>query len=254
MPAGEITSYIDVAQVTLYIFFAFFVGLVYYLRREDKREGYPLDSDREGVLVQGFPAMPAAKTYKLAHGGTSTLPKTKNDRRNAKVAPSAPWPGAPFVPTGNPMSDGVGPASYADRDDEPDLTHDGDPAIVPMRMLSKVTIDRRDPDPRGMEVVAADGESPGEVKDLWIDRAEALVRYLEVDLGSGRSVLLPMTMAKIDKWKNVVRVNSILAKQFSGVPKTSKSNQVTRLEEDMICGYYAGGLLYATPERAEPLL
>lgn len=56
-----ITDYIDTAQLVLYAFWFFFFGLVYYLRREDKREGYPLDSDRRGVAVQGFPAQPPAK-------------------------------------------------------------------------------------------------------------------------------------------------------------------------------------------------
>lgn len=38
---GAITSYIDVAQVTLYVFWIFFAGLLFYLLRENKREGYP---------------------------------------------------------------------------------------------------------------------------------------------------------------------------------------------------------------------
>ena len=36
-------AYLDVAQVTLYVFWIFFGCLIYYLRREDKREGYPLE-------------------------------------------------------------------------------------------------------------------------------------------------------------------------------------------------------------------
>ncbi|HEY5309302.1 MAG TPA: photosynthetic reaction center subunit H, partial [Casimicrobiaceae bacterium] len=48
MHAGAITSYIDVAQIALYAFWIFFAGLIFYLRREDKREGYPLESDRSG--------------------------------------------------------------------------------------------------------------------------------------------------------------------------------------------------------------
>ena len=36
------TSYIDVAQVVLYGFWIFFAALIFYLRTEDKREGYPL--------------------------------------------------------------------------------------------------------------------------------------------------------------------------------------------------------------------
>ncbi len=55
----------------LYAFWVFFAGLIIYLRREDKREGYPLESDRsESIKVQGFPAMPEPKTFLLPHGGT----------------------------------------------------------------------------------------------------------------------------------------------------------------------------------------
>ena len=35
MPKGAITQYIDVAQVVLYVFWVFFFGLIFYLRRED---------------------------------------------------------------------------------------------------------------------------------------------------------------------------------------------------------------------------
>ena len=38
---GAITSYIDIAQVVLYLFWIFFFGLIIYLHREGKREGYP---------------------------------------------------------------------------------------------------------------------------------------------------------------------------------------------------------------------
>ena len=69
MPTGAITGYIDVAQIVLYAFWVFFAGLIFYLRREDKREGYPLESDRSGrVMVQGFPAMPSSKTFLMADG------------------------------------------------------------------------------------------------------------------------------------------------------------------------------------------
>jgi photosynthetic reaction center H subunit len=54
-------DYIDGAQITLYAFWIFFAGLIYYLRREDKREGYPLDSP-QGPR-EGWPAVPPTKTY-----------------------------------------------------------------------------------------------------------------------------------------------------------------------------------------------
>ena len=55
-------EYIDFAQITVYLFWFFFAGLILYLRREDKREGYPLDSDRRGVVVEGWPAVPKGKS------------------------------------------------------------------------------------------------------------------------------------------------------------------------------------------------
>ena len=35
-------SNFDIAQLSLYLFWAFFIGLVIYLQRENMREGYPL--------------------------------------------------------------------------------------------------------------------------------------------------------------------------------------------------------------------
>lgn len=61
------TDYFDLAQISLYAFWLFFAGLVYYLRREDKREGYPLVSDRPNVTVQGFPAVPPTKVFPVDH-------------------------------------------------------------------------------------------------------------------------------------------------------------------------------------------
>jgi photosynthetic reaction center H subunit len=258
MPTGAITGYIDVAQVVLYAFWIFFAGLIFYLRREDKREGYPLESDRSGrVVVQGFPAMPGPKTFLMADGSTRTVPSTKADRRDAPVVPLMPWPGSPMEPTGNPMKDGVGPASYADRDDVPEHAIDGAPSIVPLRTLADFALGPIDADPRGMTVIGADGRSAGIVKDVWIDRAEAIVRYLELDVATAavpRSALLPMTMARVWGSNRTVKVNSILASQFADVPTIASPNQVTKREEDRIVGYYAGGTLYATPSRMEPLI
>jgi len=38
------------------------------------------------------------------------------------------------------------------------------------------------------------------------------------------------------------------------VPGLRNPDVVTRLEEDKICAYYAGGHLYAIADRAEPLV
>jgi photosynthetic reaction center H subunit len=56
--------YFDLAQIALYAFWLFFAGLIYYLRREDKREGYPLAVDSpEGMKPGGFPAPPGPKVF-----------------------------------------------------------------------------------------------------------------------------------------------------------------------------------------------
>jgi photosynthetic reaction center H subunit len=259
MPTGAITSYIDVAQLVLYAFWIFFAGLIYYLHRENKREGYPLESDRSDraprVPVVGFPELPQPKTYRLAHGGEFSAPSGKADTRPIKATPAAGFPGAPLVPTGNPMLDGVGPAAYAQRADVPDLTFEGEPKIVPLRVASDHWLESRDPDPRGKPVIGADGEVGGVVRDVWIDRSEVLVRYLEVEAavpGGTRRVLLPVNFARIGR--DAVRVKSILGAQFAQVPQLRQPDQVTLLEEDRICAYYAGGTLYAEPRRQEPWL
>ncbi len=252
---GSITGYIDVAQVTLYVFWAFFAGLIYYLHRESKREGYPLQSDQPGRRpVEGVPAMPAPKTYLLPHGGTQVSPRQEHDKRPIMAAPSSGAPGAPLVPTGDPMRDGVGPAAWAERSDKPDLTVGGKPRIVPLRRAEGYAIEGRDPDPRGMKVIGADKKQAGTVLDAWVDMSECLIRYLEVDAGGSRTILLPINFAAIDGRMRQVKVTAILAGQFANVPTTQEPDQVTRREEDRICGYYGGGTLYATPQRAEPLL
>ena len=259
MPTGALTGYVDVAQLTLYVFWLFFAGLVFYLLRENKREGYPLVSDRTRraprVKVVGWPTMPAPKTFHLPHGGTVQAPGRTTDRSNIAAEPYAPWPGAPLVPTGNAMIDGIGAASWAERADEPELTLDGEPLIAPLRVIKDAFVEPSDPDPRGMKVVALDGKVAGTVKDLWVDRSEPQIRYLEVEVGAGGgSVLLPIYFARVSRWRREVRVRSILAHQFADVPKIRHDDRITKLEEDKITGYYAGGYVYGTPARTGPIL
>jgi photosynthetic reaction center H subunit len=254
MGFGALTRYIDIPQVVLYMFWIFFAGLIYYLRREDKREGYPLESDRGGnIRVQGFPAVPAPKTFKLRGGATYQAPPGTTETRAIRTQ-AARIPGSPLQPTGDPMLDAVGPASYAEREDKPDLTVTGEPLIVPMRVAPGFTVAPKDPDPRGMNVLGADGKSAGTVSEIWVDRCEPQIRYLQVSLPVGHDVLLPITFARINKRRGTVNVVSILAHQFAQVPVIANPDQVTLLEEDRITAYYAGGHLYAVPARLGPIL
>lgn len=253
MEIGAITRYIDVAQLVLYVFWIFFGLLILYLLREGKREGYPLESDRRGgVSVIGFPSPPSPKTFRMLHGGTLTVPREEARNQPMAAVPAGPWPGAPMVPTGDAMRDGVGPASYSMRADEPDLTLEGDVKIVPMRSLEDYSVASEDPDPRGMTIVDLQGKTAGTVTDLWVDKSEMVFRYLEGQATEGGArILFPLTLARVNGKTRQVTLRSIAAKQFAHAPQPKSPDMITLLEEDKIAAYFASGHLYAYPGRTE---
>lgn len=262
MESGAITGYIDVAQLVLYAFWIFFALLVLYLRREDKREGYPLDSDlteRSGGRIRavGYPDLPPPKSFLMHDGSTVLAPKAEHDDRELKARPVDGFPGSPLEPIGDPMQAELGPGAYALRADVPDAMEDGTPKIVPLRSADGFSLVERDPDPRGMTVYGADRAEAGTVSDVWVDRMECLIRYLEVDAG-GRKVLVPINFAELKsptkRTAGWVKVGALLGEQFGGVPALKNPEQITMLEEEKVTAYFGAGTLYATPGRAEPLL
>jgi photosynthetic reaction center H subunit len=247
----------DLASAAIWLFWIFFAGLIYYLQTENMREGYPLQ-DEEGNPApnQGPFPVPKDKTFHLRDGrGELTVPSgQRGDRDNLALAQSAKSAGSPYIPTGDPMIDGVGPASWAPRRDVPELDAHGHAKIKPMSMLPdfKVSAGR---DPRGKVVVGGDGEVVGRIIDMWVDVPEQMVRYLTVDLnpeGSGKTRLIPMTMSKIGTDR--VTVRSLHAHNWEGVPSIRSADQVTLLEEEKVSAYYAGGTFYASPERSGTVL
>jgi photosynthetic reaction center H subunit len=254
MIRGAITSHIDVAQVVLYAFFLFFSGLIFYLRREDRREGYPLESEVSGPGATDFLLIPTPKTFLRAHGGTVIAPRPNEDTRVPNATKVAIWPGAPLIPNGDPMKAEVGPGSYALRADVPEQTFDGHTLLVPLRIATNFAVASEDANPVGMAVVGADGVVGGTVKDLWVDRGEGIVRYYEVETAAARHVLLPVTFSNVKSRQRKIEVDAILGGQFADVPGTRDPDSVTMLEEEKVVAYYGAGTLYATVKRAEPLL
>jgi photosynthetic reaction center H subunit len=257
MQTGAITQHIDVAQLALYMFWLFGIGLIIMIRREDRREGWPLVSDMPGHVFTGDAMLPAAKTFLLQDGTTVQAPRAEIDPPSKSV-PSTNTPGAPFIPVGDPMLAAVGPGSYVHRADVPELMFEtGEAKIVPLRAAPGFKVAAEDKDPRGFQVVGADGLVAGTVTDLWVDRAETIFRYVELQAATKagpRNVLVPMTFVTISDAKKQVKVRAILADQFAHVPGLKNPEQITKLEEDMVCGYYGGGTLYAKPSRSEPLV
>jgi photosynthetic reaction center H subunit len=255
MGTGAITQYVDVAQLVLYLFWIFFAGLVYYLARENHREGYPMETDGFNKSSIGGWPVPAPKTFTLSDGREVSVPNLQPDPHVFSAEPGHGYAGAPLVPVGDPMLAAVGPGAYARRSDVPDVDFLGHPRIVPMRTMSGYDVAGKSTDPRGLPVIGADGEVGGTVSDLWVDHSENIVRYLEVEVSSptgSRQVLLPLTFARVHRDR--VAVKSVLGHQLAGVPAPRLPDQVTFLEEERICAYYGAGTLYAEPSRAEPLL
>ena len=215
----------DLAAISIWAFWIFFAGLVFYLQRENMREGYPLEDERENAPPKaGTFGLPRDKTFHLPHGrGELTVPSGQRpDREDVPLSRSAAWAGAPYIPTGDPMVDGVGPAAWANRRDAPELDGHGQNKIRPMSSLPDFRVSGGR-DPIGLPVVAGDGEVVGRVVDLWIDVPEQMVRFLTIDLnpeGSGKRRLAPIHMAKVKSDRVVVR--SLRSHQFEGIP-TPKS-------------------------------
>jgi len=276
MEVGYITQYIDVAQLALYLFWLFFVFLVLYLNKESRREGFPLryHENDKGAPNTDY-KVPEAKTYELLNGETVHLPSGKNDdHRELNATPLAAWPGAPLVPNGDAMIDGLGPAAWAERADHPDMTPDGGPRIVPLSTLppEEFFVAKKSTNPTGMDVRACDGVVVGKIVDIMLDRMEMLPRYYQVALNSGKTVLLPMmymTMKRkarvtdpdgslterlIDGREKEVRVVSLNSAQFENVPQCASDSVVTLLEEDKIQAYYGGAHVYGSPERTQSFI
>ena len=255
---NNVVGSIDLVEILFTLFWLFFAVLVLYLHRESKREGYPLLSSRgDNVVVRGFPAEPPPKKYMPAHGDKYVKVPRPVDDYEPNATPAAAFFGAPLIPNGDALADGVGPAAWSNREDTPDLTLHGKPRIVPMRARPSFHVDERDPDPRGMTVVGADGVEVGTIADAWIDIPEPMIVYLETTLnesiGSG-NVLIPFHFANIDKAAGQIHVPSLMSAQFAKVPRLQNADTITLREEDKIMGYFGGGNLLAEPSRSEPLL
>jgi len=253
---GALGGYMDVAQIALYLFWLFFAGLIYYLHRENKREGYPLDSDGRKVRVVGFPDVPAPKSFLRTDGTYAYAPHPETLDTNIAAMPTEPWPGAPLQPTGNPMLDGVGPGAYTMREDVPDKIYDGRPLLAPMRIAPEFHVEHEDPDPRGLLVVGADGAVGGKIVDLWVDRAEPQIRFMEAETEGGRRVLIPINLTRIEGPDHALKVTvrAINGHHFKDIPGTKNPDIVTKLEEEKIFGYFGGGTLYADASRQESLI
>jgi photosynthetic reaction center H subunit len=101
-------------------------------------------------------------------------------------------------------------------------------------------------------VFGLDRKVAGTVVDLWVDKSDVLLRYVEVELvGSGKRVLIPLGVVS---WRGEgpVTCETATCAQIAAAPATAHPERVTLREEDRISGYFGGGELYAQPGDSEP--
>jgi len=240
---------IDVAFLCVVAFVIFFLGLVYHLRQEDKREGYPLLSLRGGskprvALMEGFPPLPRPKTFHLPHGhGTVTVPR-RDPPEHLRNVEGRPVYGTPLDAT-NPLDVGIGPAAWQpDKPTYPDLTFEGDPKIISLNAHPAYYINSGDPDPRGLLLYGLDREPVGRIVDIWFNQAEYDARYFSYAIdGRIGQFLAPVFLCVLDMKNKMARVNTLTARQLRNNPVRA-GEVISWRDEDRVNAYFAGGVLY----------
>lgn len=118
--------------------------------------------------------------------------------------------------------------------------------VVPLDDLDDFRVAGDDPDPRGWEVVAADGGRIGEVDDLLVDTGAMKVRYLDVGVDDrlsaepDRHVLVPIGYARIDRDHDRVIVDGLSSADLRAIP-SYRHGPITRdFETDVRDSYRRG--------------
>ena len=249
MLPGALTGHLDAVQILVGLFFLFFLALVYYLRREDKREGYPLwDVSPRHVPIEGFPAVPPTKVYLLLEGGTTTMPH-RFEPSASRGIPAENYFGAPLIPIGDAMLAEIGPGAYPMRKTTP-LLSEGKPQVQPMRVAEGWDVMKGDTDPRGMRVIDGGKVEVGTVVDLWVDRGVKILRYLEVELdgpaqnGLSQRIMVPIFRTDIREKRRVVIVQTMLAGHIRLAPRLGNPDEISAREEDQVNAYFSAAHMY----------
>lgn len=100
--------------------------------------------------------------------------------------------------------------------------------IVPLDEVHDADARKGKPDPRGWEVVAADGTKVGEVDELLVDRTSHRLRYLDVELNDRllvrddgreeRHVLIPVGYARLAPDLEKVMVTNLRTEDVAQLP------------------------------------
>ena len=236
----NLTQHIDLPQILFWAFALAFVYLCYELRKNDKREGYPMKASPFSKRhLEGFPLRDEPQTYLLNEGGETQAPHNYPQAQTSS-RPLYPFDGTPLVPVGNPLLAGIGPGAWVMRNAAPMRVENGDLLLQPMRLLPEWTIGKADADPRGMRVFDWRWNEVGVVRDMWIDQGIKIIRFLEVEVAAGIR-LVPIYHTAINEKAREVRVTALSAFQFDEIPRQANPDVLDAREDERLNAYFAAG-------------
>jgi uncharacterized protein (TIGR02271 family) len=116
------------------------------------------------------------------------------------------------------------------------------PRVAALSDLDDFQVAEGFPDPRGWDVLGADGMKVGKVHDLIVDTGAMRTRYLDVELDKDalgvrddRNVLIPVGVARLDDADDNVVLGSVSNAQLAALPPF-EHGKITRSYEDFILG------------------
>jgi uncharacterized protein (TIGR02271 family) len=115
--------------------------------------------------------------------------------------------------------------------------------IAPLGSLDDFEVADDFPDPRGWDVVLADGKRIGEVDELIVDTQALRTRYLDVDLDSdavglteNKHVLIPVGAARLNDDSDDVILDSMDLSQIAAMPAYDQSAITRDYENSIVSG------------------
>jgi photosynthetic reaction center H subunit len=106
--------------------------------------------------------------------------------------------------------------------------------MKPLGDLDNFEIAKNIPDPRGWDVMTADGSKIGKVHELIVDTGALRTRYIDVSLDKkalsldkDRDVLIPIGDAQLDSSADEVVINKLTVRQLADLPEF-QHGEITR--------------------------
>ncbi len=106
--------------------------------------------------------------------------------------------------------------------------------VVPLNQLPGYKVADGEPDIRGWDVVASDGQRVGKVEELLVDTQANKVRYVDVDVdGDNRHITVPIGYARLEESRHQVLVDGLGTDQLRAMP-TYERGGLTRDYEEQV--------------------